>query len=266
MSGDEVFVTIGAIGLGPIAWIIWLWRLSAISRLSSRRSHRGALALVLIVCAALIHFVTHVGGSFDVRDSPIYLFMYLVLGLAWIRLGEWLSHYAGLHARDDVVERGNGAAVPAVSGALLGLSLCYAGANIGDGPGWWVVVFAAAIATVALFGAWLLVDRWTRLTELVTVDRDRAAGFRLAGFLVACGVVFGRAVAGDWVSAPATIYDFVAVAWPAAALIAVAVLVERAVAPSAELPATPVVTLGLVPALVYAGAAILYVMTLGVPA
>ena len=46
---------------------------------------------------------------------------------------------------------------------MLGVTLCYAGGNIGNGPGWWVVVFSAGLSTVALFAAWMVLDTgaWT---------------------------------------------------------------------------------------------------------
>ena len=49
----------------------------------------------------------------------------------------------------------NAAAAMATAGATIGVTLSYAGGNIGDGPGWWVVVFSAAIATAGLFACWL---------------------------------------------------------------------------------------------------------------
>jgi hypothetical protein len=41
------------------------------------------------------------------------------------------------------LEHGNPAA-----GAILGLTLAFARGNIGNGPGWWVVVFSAGMSTL----------------------------------------------------------------------------------------------------------------------
>ena len=59
-----------------------------------------------------------------------------------------------LSARDDVVERSNRAAIPAIAGGLLAITLCFAGGNIGDGPGWWVVMFCGVLSTGTLLLAW----------------------------------------------------------------------------------------------------------------
>ena len=64
-------------------------------------------------------------------------------------------------------------------------------ANIGDGPGWWVVVFAAGLATAALFAAWLVLAQIGHGVDAVTIDRDLAAGVRLGAFLAACGAGAG---------------------------------------------------------------------------
>ena len=77
-------------------------------------------------------------------------------------------------------------------------SLCYAGANIGNGPGWWVVAFTAGLATASFAILWFLMDRLGRFSESITVDRDVASGIRLAAALVAIGLVLARAAAGDW--------------------------------------------------------------------
>jgi hypothetical protein len=105
--------------------------------------------------------------------------------------------------------------------------LCFAGANIGNGPGWWVVVFSATLSTGGFFLLWAVVEWLTGVSEMVTVERTSGSGLRLGGFLAGAGIVLGRAVAGDWVSAEATVRDFVVVAWFVLPLAAVAVILER---------------------------------------
>jgi hypothetical protein len=191
--------------------------------------------------------------------------MYLALGAAWVGLATWPLPMVGLSPRDDVVERGNPAAGPPSAAAVLALTLCFAGGNVGDGPGWWVVLVSAAIATLGLFVAWLALEALSGVSDTVTIERDTAAGLRLAGFLTACGLVLGRAVAGDWVSAGATVADAVPIAAPLAGLIAVAAVLERAARPTPERPGPPVATLGVGPALLYIGGAAAYVAWLGLP-
>jgi uncharacterized membrane protein YjfL (UPF0719 family) len=245
MSPDEIVVTIAALVLGPGAWILWFVRTSG-SALPGRGSDGlGVLGATIVGCSTLLLFVLVTAASHDVRAAIEYLFMYSVLGLAWLRMTEPLFAYAGVSARDDVVERGNNAATIALSGALVAVMLCFAGGNIGDGPGWWVVVFSAALATAGLLIAWQLYATVTTATDAVTIDRDPAAGIRLASFLVACGLILGRSVAGDWQSADVTIRDFVSMLPLAAILIVLAVIVEPIGRPTAQQPHPPLVSHGL---------------------
>jgi len=204
MSEDEVFVTVVAFVVGPVLWPIRLARWLQLRR--SANAVRTVAAALTICAAILLGVLTKLAAS-DVVDAPVYIFMYFVLGLAWIRASESGFALAGLSISDDAVERGNGAALTAAVGALIGVTLCYAGANIGNGPGWWVVVFSAALATAALFACWIVLGSLTGVNDAVTIDRDPAAGIRLGAFLVACGLVLGRAVAGDWESAARTVRD-----------------------------------------------------------
>src|SRR3954463_3068227 len=228
MSGDEIVVTLVAIGLGPAAWIFWLFRMHGIQ--DGRRSLPVTLAAAAgATCAVLIFVVLDTVASFDVVDDPRYQLMYLVLGLAWLRVAVETFPFAGLSARDDVGERGNVAAAIAFGGALVGSALCYAGGNIGSGPGWWVVVFSAALATGTFLAGWLLLTTFTPVADSVTIDRDKAAGLRLGAFLVALGLLLGRGVAGDWHSGRQTVADFIATLPLAAVLLVIALVIERAV-------------------------------------
>jgi hypothetical protein len=251
MSGDEVFVTIAAAVVGPALWIQWLVRMSRVSPLARRTAGVGIIAGSIVACAAFIFGVLKTGASVDVVDSPVYLFMYVVLGLAWLRVAAMAFALAGLSARDDVVERRNAAAVPAIVGALAGVTFCYAGGNVGDGPGWWVVLFSAGLATVILFGAWLALGHAGNGADALTIDRDPASGVRLGAFLAACGVVLGRSVAGDWYSAAQTVVDAATALPPVLAILAAAVATERLARPTPQRPRAPFFLLGVVPALVY---------------
>jgi hypothetical protein len=110
---------------------------------------------------------------------------------------------------------------------LVGASCCFAGGNVGNGPGWWVVLFSAGLSTFSLYLLWWLVHCISDLPEKVIVERDLGAGLRAAGFFVASGLILGRAVAGDWISASATLSDFGRMAWPALLLAAVVSVMER---------------------------------------
>ena len=114
----------------------------------------------------------------------------------------------GISYRDDVLERSNVAAGFAFGGSLLGHLFCYSGGNIGDGPGWWVVVACGLIASAILLISWLILNWVAQLADRITIDRDAACGIRVAGFFCGAGIILGTGVAGDWVSLRGTITDF----------------------------------------------------------
>ena len=265
MSGDEVVMLVVSAIVALVSWGAWFIAPASVSRVGRRPSGRRLLKLTPLVAAALLWVVLRNASAHDVRDDPAYLTFYLMLGAAWVGVCiRWLA-IAGISTRDDVVERANGSAAIVVAGAMLGITLSYAGGNIGDGPGWWVVVFAAGLATLALFASWMVLELATGVSESVTVDRDTSAGLRLAGFLIACGLILGRSVAGDWVSAEATVRDFAVAAWPVIVLVIVAAILERLARPTPDAPRPPVVPYGLVPAFLYVAGAAYQVMWLGLP-
>jgi uncharacterized membrane protein YjfL (UPF0719 family) len=161
-----------------------------------------------------------------VREDGRYLAMYLALGALWSGAFISLLPWLGISVRDDALERGNPAAAWAAAGGLLGITLCFAGGNIGDGPSWTVVVLAAGLASAALALLWTLFNLFSGVVEKIVVERDECAGIRAAGLFVALGLVLGRGAAGDWVSIGATIRDFAINAWPALPLVAAAVALE----------------------------------------
>jgi uncharacterized membrane protein YjfL (UPF0719 family) len=261
MSGDEVFVLVFSIVLGTILWGRWLWEVSFVAPRLSKPRDRQSLFLYPLAGAGLLFGVLASFASFDVRDSVVYLLFYMAMGAVWVAVGVRFLALLGLSSRDDVIERGNRAAAQAIGGAILGITLCFAGANIGDGPGWWVVVFSAGLATGTFFLLWIVLEKLTQLADTVTIDRDPAAGVRLAGFFTGAGMILGRAVAGDWISVEATVRDFAFTAWPALVLLGLAVWLERRLRPSREQPFAPAAS-GLPPAAVYVGLALLWLVRL----
>lgn len=264
MSGDEMFVLLVSLVLGPIGWAFWLFRSASIDGLRKAGPLVPMLGATIGLAGALIFFVLTRLAADDVRDAPQYLLMYFLLGLAWVRVAAFCFPLLGLNPRDDVIERRNRAALPAFIGAIVGVTLCFAGANIGNGPGWWVVVFAAGLASAALAGIWLAAGQWSGVVDFVTIDRDVAAGWRLGGLLVACGLIFGAAVAGDWVSAPATVADFIKRGWPALVIAALAIQIERVMQPRPDRPTAPVVQSGLMLAALYVALAVAGVEFVGI--
>jgi hypothetical protein len=266
LSGDEIVVLLLGGVAAVAAWIGWYVPVARVRGFGVRTRGRGVMASAPPIAALLLFAVLKTAAAHDVRDDPRYLLFYMVLGAAWVGLGTRLIPVLGISPRDDVLERGNRAASYTVAGALLALTLCFAGGNVGDGPGWWVVVFSAALATAALAVLWLVLDAMAAVTDAITVERDAAAGVRAAAFLIAIGAVLGRAVAGDWVSVAATLRDFAVYGWPVIAVLAAAVLLERGTRPTPARPQPPVGPYGVLPGTLYLAAAALYVYRLGVPA
>ncbi|MEH1980773.1 MAG: hypothetical protein V7L27_16145 [Nostoc sp.] len=202
-------------------------------------------------------------GSKDVRNDAFYLIFYLVMGTSWLGIAVETFLFCGLSVRDDAIERQNIAASCGISGALIGVTLCFAGGNIGDGPGWWTVVYSAMLSTGAWFLLWLVLEFFTHISEAIAIDRDSASGLRLAGFLVASGAILGWAVAGEWESLGATTVDFIRHGWSAVILAIAAIMVEKVCQPTAKRPLLPITTHGLIPFLFYIGGGIVCILVWG---
>jgi thiosulfate reductase cytochrome b subunit len=68
---------------------------------------------------------------------------------------------------------------------------------------------------------------------------------RLASFLVACGLILGRSVAGDWHSTDQTVQDFLRISPFVAVLVVLAFVIEHIGRPTAQRPHQPFVSHGL---------------------
>jgi hypothetical protein len=262
VSEGEVVLAVVSVMAAVFCWMSWYLPLLGVRGFGGRPAAVRRVALAPLAAMAMLWYVLRNMSSFDVQDDTRYLAMYLAIGAAWTGLSVRLIPWFGLDPRRDVAERRNDAAAVAIGGAVFACALCFAGGNIGDGPGWWVVLIAALIASAGLFGIWGVVERISNVSEAVTIERDLAAGIRLAGILIAAGLVLGRGVAGDWVSLDATVRDFVVTAWPVLPLGAVAVIVERLARPTVEQPSASVATWGAAPAILYVAFAAMYIVSL----
>lgn len=273
MSDDETMVMVVCACAALLRWGSWYARAfgtatyrvlkPAFPASGASRGARSLLVWTPWICLGVLFVVLRCFASFDVRDSAVYMTFYVCMGAAWVGLVTLLFPYAGISMRDDVLERGNLAAAVALAGGCLGATLSFAGGNIGDGPGWWVVCFAGGLSTCALLLLWFLLEVVAHPSEAVTVDRDLASGIRLGGYLVASGLVLGRAAAGNWVSAAGTLHDFVRIGWPAAVLFAAQVAVERVLRPAGDRAFGGAFASGVLPAAASIGAAAAYVASLG---
>jgi hypothetical protein len=226
---------------------MWLFHLGTVRLPAARRGPRRLLLAAPVVTGIVMLLVLRFYASHDVRNDAKYIFFYLAFAAAWVGVVRGFVFAFDIGARDDGVERHNWAAAVAWFGALQALGLCFAGSNVGDGPGWWVVLYAATLATGALLLFWAVYEKLTRAAEAVTVERDLAAGLRLAGWLTATGLILGAAVAGDWVSAGQTTIDFLRRAWPVVLLLIGAVLIDRLTRPTPAAPKRPVLSHGVAP-------------------
>ena len=264
MSEDEALATLVSAILAVLMW--GGLTLSLLRRSPLYRSGRHRLAVLgsAVLAALALLALLRAFASHDVRDAPQYLAMYTVMGVAWVGLLRFiLGITVGVRARDDVAERANTAATLVQVGLIFGTMLAYAGGNFGDGPGWFVVVPSAALASLALVAAWYLVEALGRLSHLITIERDTATGIRAGAMLIACGAIFGRAVAGNWHGLPNLFLDFARLAWPATLIIVAEIASQRLLQPTTDSPKPSLALAGIPPALMYLAIAIGSIFLLG---
>ena len=259
----EIFAFIASVFLSRKGWWTWYGDIASVNRLRAPVSKRLVLLTAPLVCLALILIALTKLAATTVRNDRLYISFYLLVGAGWLGGATLIFPFLGLSARDDVLERGNRAASWAITGALTGASCSFAGANVGNGPGVEAVLFSAALSSALFIGLWLGMDLLTSISDAITVDRDERAGIRLGGFLLGIGLLSGWSVAGDWVSASATLKDFVISSWPAMLLAAVAVGVE-VLFRKASVHLSATTSPSLVISAVYVGVSLVWVVSRGV--
>jgi uncharacterized membrane protein YjfL (UPF0719 family) len=259
----EIFAFIASVFLSFKGWSTWYGDIVSVNRLRAAVSKRLVLLTAPLVCLALILIALTKPAATTVRNDGLYISFYLLVGAGWLGGATLIFPFLGISARDDVLERGNRAASWAVTGALTGASCSFAGANVGNGPGVEAVLFSAVLSSALFIGLWLGMDLLTSISDAITVDRDERAGIRLGGFLLGIGLLSGWSVAGDWVSASATLKDFVISAWPAMLLAAVAVGVE-VLFRKASVHLSAKTSPSLVVSAVYVGVSLVWVVSRGV--
>ena len=226
MSFDEILVLLVSCIYSFWMWSKWYSSIFQVWPLERGKEHRMILALLPILCLTGIYIILRTLASFDVVTDSIYLFFYIVLGSAWLAVGNKLVFmFLDLSWRDDAIEGNNPAAVLAVSGGLIGMTAIYAGANIGDGPGWWCVIFAGGLALISWYVILRAMDALTEVFNKITVGRNIAVGTRMGLFMAASGIILGRGAAGDWTSFSYTVIEFID-AWPVLILALIAGAVE----------------------------------------
>jgi uncharacterized membrane protein YjfL (UPF0719 family) len=261
MGGDEVFLFL----LSLVFFVVALFRWAGALRVAGRFRSRGwpLIFATPLVGLAMVLFVLKHWADDEVRADWRYIILLLLLGGAWMGMVSTVIHWWGVSMREDAAERRNIAATVAWCGTMLGVIALYSGGNTGEGPSLWNNVFSAGLGTATLLAFWLVLQWTARISHSITIDRDVASGVRIAGFMLACGIVFGRALAGDWQSAAHTADDFIRDGWITGPVLVVAVIVELLARPTPKNPRPSWFAFGLVPAAIYLAAAAAWVKWIG---
>ena len=226
-------------------------------------SVRWAFGFCVAASLIMVAFTLHLWGAAEVRANASDVFFLTFVGAVWLVLATKLFSWLGLSFRDDAVERRNIAVLTALCGAVPAVALTYIGGSLGEGPSYWNNVFSASLGTVGLLGVWLLLELGAKVSVSIAEERDFASGLRMCGFLLAIGLVLGRAAAGDWHSESATVRDFIRDGWPATILWVIALVIERLLRPSRRRPFPAWPSCGLLPALFYLALAAAWLWHLG---
>lgn len=166
----------------------------------------GLLPFVLFI---IIYYTLRNLASFDVVNDTLFIIFYIFFGFTWIYLfNKLIFLFYDISWIDDIITNGNYAALSAYIGALLGITLIYAGANIGDGPGFWCVMVAGGIGAILWFILALLINKFTGIIERIVISRNLGSGIRFGGFLLSTGIILARGSGGDWFNFWQTIIDF----------------------------------------------------------
>lgn len=222
---DSFIGLIAAIGFLIVGWQ-WKSYIFPSRPFHSERLILASFSLLALGCAAILVLVLRRWSALGVRSDFREVAFYLIVSLGWVALTQGGFAFLGVSLRDDVGERANPAAAFATAGLSVGATFCVAGSNIGNGPGFEVVLFCMALSTCALLLLWVAFHKLTGAADAITIERDTGAGIRTGGWLAANGLILGVSVAGDWTSVSSTLYDFVRFGWPTLVLLALLWLLE----------------------------------------
>lgn len=228
MRDWEPFAGLLALLVSISLWVPWYGDLFRVNRLSIRPGYRFVLGFMPVACLLFLLFCLRTSAAKAVRVSSVYIAVYMALGAATLGVASHFYSFLGISPRDDVLERGNRAALIAIGGAQIGTIVCFTGGNIGEGPGVEVVILSAGTALFAWFVLWYAADFFSGqlISERISVERDTSSGVRLAGLLAGSGLILGAAAAGVW-KPQSFLRDFAFSAWPALMMTGAAILLER---------------------------------------
>ncbi|HKB05294.1 MAG TPA: hypothetical protein VKD90_23920 [Gemmataceae bacterium] len=264
MDPDEVPVAILA-GVVTVAyWGSWLWAAGQ-TTLLVRPTGRGTALLLCLAGSFGVVLVTLLTWADPVvRRGPGYIALFLAVAGVAFAAATAAGAVIGVSALDDAVRRPNPAAVWATAGLWLGTGLAVAGANIGRGDTIGTTLGPLFLGVAALLALWAIHAAATNSAMAISQGRDVPTAIRVAGLLIAWGLIFARATAGDWESVARTWEDFAVQGWPAVALLVIAIPIEWRLRPSARRPA-PSWQAGVGPGIVYLAVAAAWVAWWGRP-
>lgn len=239
---------------GPLSFILGILAVVAFVRFFPFGKNRayafeanpglGLLRLGLVFAGLWFWWV--LAHAADGQILGFYTYLYVALGAACLLWGSLWRPILGVDLQGDVVERGNLAAGIVLFGFVLGTAFAFGGALSGSdtscaGPrmaggycqaiiettrdeyapgtvgygGWHVVVVFFLLAYLELRTTFTMVDRiGGGLSRQARSDREGSAGLLLAGTAIACGLVSGRAAAGDFEGWGAALADYYHRLWP----------------------------------------------------
>ena len=227
MDGSEVLVLL--FSLVAATWFLFRWYQRISKAWPATRGLETKLALGLLppACYAGVHAILRVLADLWVVGDSFWTFFYNLWGVTWLAFAMFVMFFCfNISWVDDALQNNNHAALSAVVGGGMGVMAIYAGANIGDGPGWWCVLFAGGLGVLTWIGLGSILNIYARFTARITVERDLGCAIRVGAFFLAAGILLGRASSGDWTSFFLTCVEFLD-GWPVLILTLAAILTER---------------------------------------
>jgi hypothetical protein len=234
MYFSEGILLIISIVLGIVFLFKWYGPILRVKPRKRCGGARAALSLIPIisfcVLAAVISTVSApTVSSPSAEGYPFWIIYYIIVGFAWILCTKGLIFRCfDLSWQDDVLAKNHTEpALLPVIGAYAGLTMIYAGANIGDGPGWWCVIYAAGTGTAAWLLLGHIVQKATDAFGTVTIGRDLPCAIRMSAYLIAGGAILAHASAGDSITPGTDIINIAACSLTAVPLAILAIFVEK---------------------------------------
>jgi len=258
LGDDESFVLFVAAILTVVVVYRWMARVSRTTTLG--RWDFWRLPLVLWPAGCLLGILMPVLCAWSdpqVRGDGRYIALFMLVGVLVVTVGTSALSWLGIWASEDAIEASNPAAVNIVCAAQLSVTFIYAGANIGSGDTIWTTIGPAFLGLATWFCIWAIVEVSTGISEAIAIERDVATSLRFGGFIVACGAILGRALAGNFVSTDATFRDLFLEGWPVLPLAVIAIAMQIRLRPTPTMPRPAAGVKGVVLGLVFlvAGAA-----------